>query len=114
MWRAQYGVLNKFSNFSCVLLHKLLDETDELYREFLGLGNTHCNARTFSILTDLLLSKSFPEAFLNERPDADVLGRYIITYNGFLFYDNKEWNKTSSVDLRTVSPFLKVLKNLDT
>ena len=41
-----------------------------------------------------------------------IRGRYIITYSGLVFYDNKSWNQTSTADIKALSPFAKVMKNL--
>ena len=115
-WRENNGILTKLHKFSCngsQVIHRLLRgmDTDHINDEFKFEGSSYCNTKIFSVLTDLMISDQFRESFL-KSPDLNILGRYVITYNGLVFFDNKQWNSTDRSDLKSLSPFAKVMKNL--
>ena len=116
-WRQNNGILTKLHTFSCnesQVIHKLLRgiDSEDLNSDYEFEGSSYCNTKIFSILTDLLISDQFNSSFLPSPDNLKIRGRYVITYNGFVFFDNKQWNSTDKSDLKSLLPFVKVMKNL--
>ena len=115
-WKQNNGVLTKLHKFSCnqsQIIHSLIrgKSSGYLNGEYKFDGESYCNTKIFSVLTDLLISDNFNSSFLHSE-NLGVVGRYVITYNGFVFFDNRRWNTTDKSDLKSLSPFVKVMKNL--
>lgn len=115
-WWRRHGLLTKLHRFSCNdsrVVHDILhtDATLTSGKVFRYRDNSYCNTKVFSVLTDLQISDQFSNAFL-QSPGINITARFIITYNGFVFFDNSKWNLTSESDLKSLAPFSKVMKNL--
>ena len=85
-----------------------------------------CSAVTFSILTDIFLSKDFRKAF--KWPDRrnkeevvidgktfarnEVMSHFIITYTGLVFFSNPKWISANSTRTSILPSYAQTVKNI--
>lgn len=86
-----------------------------------------CSAVTFSILTDIFLSKDFKRAFKwpgrrrggeevvidgKSFPRNEVMSHFIITYTGLVFFSNPKWISANSTRTSILPSYAQTVKNI--